>query len=76
MDCSQTHRNLYPYLDRQIEPAKKKSFESHLGECPDCYGCYRFHFHLRDCLKKIYRHFELPPSVLRCLFKRVAGGPP
>ncbi len=63
-DCEETLRELYSYLDHELQPDGRHAIEAHLSGCMDCLQAFDFQAELRTVIAKKCREQEVPPGLL------------
>ncbi|MEZ5171699.1 MAG: mycothiol system anti-sigma-R factor [Acidimicrobiia bacterium] len=64
MDCNETLREIYSYLDGELTMWKRRAIARHLDECPPCADGYTFEVELRQVIVS-HCHEEVPESLRR-----------
>jgi mycothiol system anti-sigma-R factor len=62
VDCAESVRELYMFLDGELTPERRSAIREHLEGCPDCYGGFDFEVELRQVVSASCRE-ELPPAL-------------
>ena len=63
-DCEETLRELYSYLDHELQPNGRQAIEAHLSGCMDCLQAFHFQAELRTVIAKKCREHDVPPGLL------------
>ncbi len=63
-DCDDTLRQIYVYLDRELQPTTRHAIEAHLGGCLDCLQAFDFHAELKTVIARKCREDAPPPELL------------
>ena len=63
VDCTDSARELYTFLDGELTAERRLAIRGHLEGCPDCYGAYDFEVELRQVVSTSCR--EEVPEALR-----------
>jgi mycothiol system anti-sigma-R factor len=76
IDCRETVRRMWAYLDHALERGPTEEFESHLEACQRCCGELEFSRHLKEMVAATGS--ETLPDPLRRRLDRLldGGGPP
>lgn len=64
MDCNETLREIYSYLDGELTVWKRRAIARHLDECPPCADGYTFEVELRQVIVSRCQE-EVPESLRR-----------
>lgn len=64
MDCNETLREIYSYLDGELTVWKRRAIARHLDECPPCSDGYTFEVELRQVIVSRCQE-EVPESLRR-----------
>lgn len=59
MDCEQTIRQVYPYLDGELTTLRRWQITRHLNRCPPCQHGFEFEVELRQVIASRC-HDEVP----------------
>lgn len=52
ISCEEVIKELFAYLDREVDEGLSERIEHHLERCRDCFSRAEFEKKLRDCLKR------------------------
>lgn len=63
VDCSQSIRRLYHYLDGELTDDRRQEIQRHLDECPPCVEAFDFETELRQVIANRCRD-HVPPALL------------
>ncbi len=63
IDCSESVRRMWAYLDHALEHGPSEEFETHLEACQRCCGELEFSRHLKEMV--VATGFETLPDPLR-----------
>jgi anti-sigma factor RsiW len=76
MDCELARTVLHPYIDAELDDARVREFERHVGTCPACTGLLDQQKALSRALSQIIPRQAPPALRARSLGARAAGGEP
>ncbi len=71
MNCEQTLRKLWLYLDRELDEMSAGEFARHLDECRQCYSRAESERLLRAIIRRSCDGERVPPALLARLAKLV-----
>lgn len=63
IDCHQVEKQLYEFLDKELDQRSAEEFQKHLELCRVCFNHVQFEQMMRDHLKKTTHH--VCPSKVR-----------
>jgi len=63
VDCSDSIKRLYHYLDGELNEERRAAIKRHLDECPPCLGAFDFEAELRAVIAS--RCKDRVPDALR-----------
>ena len=63
MTCKEAVRNLYPFLDQELDSRKSRAVRRHLDLCRSCCTKFEFERALKALLREKAREGEVPPSL-------------
>ena len=62
-DCNETLRELYQFIDGELDEAARKHIQGHLDDCSPCLAAYDFEAELRLVVRN--RCVDQVPDTLR-----------
>lgn len=74
MNCEETARYLYRFLDRELSDAELTEVAGHLERCPQCHRYFQFHRELRLLVRRTAAT-ERAPAHLRQSLLRLRENP-
>lgn len=51
-NCDDALKNLYVYLDKELDAATSEGIHAHLDECGECFGSFDFELRLKKVVKE------------------------
>ncbi len=63
MDCEETIRQVYFYLDGELTAFRRWQITRHLNRCPPCQHGFDFEMELRQVVARRCRTDEVPPEL-------------
>jgi mycothiol system anti-sigma-R factor len=63
-DCNETLRELYAFLDEELNGEQFEAIRSHLDGCMDCLQAFDFHAELKMVVAEKCQNDEMPPGLL------------
>jgi mycothiol system anti-sigma-R factor len=63
MDCEETIRQVYFYLDGELTAFRRWQITRHLNRCPPCQHGFDFELELRQVVARGCRNDALPPDL-------------
>lgn len=69
LNCEQALRQLFDFLDRELEPAERAAMQRHMSTCRSCYSRMDFERRLKEKLGELRR--EEPPETATARVKRL-----
>lgn len=76
-DCSDTLRELEPYLDGELSPEAQEHINGHLDGCVDCQQAYEFHHEFKLAVRRKAANDEIPDDLIQrlefCLREDIDG---
>lgn len=73
-DCNEVLRELYPFLDGEVDAHLRTHIAAHLGSCTDCLEVFDFQAELRMVVAR--KCSEAVPDSLRARVLRCIGDDP
>ena len=69
IDCKMALKNLFDYLDKELDKKDTEEFERHVELCRKCYDRFDFEKALKDRIRKQAGRGQASPKLL----KRIAS---
>ena len=63
MTCQEAVRELYPFLDQQLDRRKSRAVQRHLDLCRSCCSKFDFEKALKSLIREKSRESEVPPQL-------------
>lgn len=63
INCEQAAKNIYFYLDKELNEDEIKEIEEHLKNCIHCLGHYEFESALQKLIKEKGRQIKIPEEL-------------
>ena len=63
-DCTETLRELEPFLDGELAEEVRHHVHHHLDACPDCQQAFEFHLELKQAIRRKCNEDALPDSLI------------
>lgn len=63
-DCSETLREVYPFIDDELSEEAHASIRHHLDGCSDCLGAFDFEAELKSVIAQKCQTDEMPPGLI------------